>query len=337
MEARWLVYGLGSGWGHLNRAIALARKAPCPIEILVNSRYAPVIQASGVEQQITLHLLPHSITSPQEAGAYVKTWMAQSSFTHFVVDTFPRGLVGELVAVLPQLKVPKILVHRDLKPHYIAAKNLERFVQEQYDLVLIPGDRQAPLAHLHQACQTAPWLMREPGELWQVREPLQQRLQLPSQSSVIIVCATGQPAELEIFGQITQQLTRKLAQHHPTATVRCLAHGRPPACPPEQWIAHWPGLEILQFADVVVGAAGYNITYECAALGVPLVSLPMERKYDRQAKRAAAQSIPVTSVEGCVQAVEALLAKPRLRIHPRAWRNGGEDAIALISALPATP
>lgn len=331
-QQRWLIYALGSGWGHLNRAIALARKAACPVEILVNSRYAPTVQAQLTAPHITLHCLPSHVDSPRDAQAYVQGWLHQTRFTHLIVDTFPRGLVGELVEVLPQLKAVKILVHRDLMSSYVAAKNLAPFVQAHYDQVLIPGESHAPLAHLHHAHQTAPWLMRDGEELLHLRKSLQQQLQLPSHQPVIIVCATGKPAELKTFGEVTQQLT----QHYPAATIRCLAHRRPPACPVEQWISHWPGLEILQFADIVVGAAGYNTTYECAALGVPLVSLPMVRKYDRQAKRAAAHNIPVTSIEGSIQTVGALLEKPpspNQSMELPNGINGVHAAIALISAL----
>lgn len=326
---RWLIYALGSGWGHLNRAIALARLAPCPVEVLVNSRYAPTVQSRLAEQHVTLHRLPSTVDSPTKAQAYVKAWLSPQNFTHLVVDTFPRGLVGELAELLPRLKAIKILVHRDLTPSYIQAKALEEFVQTHYNQVLIPGEGHAPLAHLNQAHQTLPWLMRDVTELRDIRESLQERFRLPQHLPVIVVCATGQPNELEIFGEVTQQLT----QHYPEVFVRCLAHERPPGCLPDQWIYHWPGLEMLQFADGVVGAAGYNTTYECAALGVPLVSLPMERKYDRQAQRAAAQSIPAMSIEDCIQAVGVILAKTPLRSQPMAMRNGVHEAIALISNL----
>ncbi|MBW4572535.1 MAG: hypothetical protein KME31_32500 [Tolypothrix carrinoi HA7290-LM1] len=43
----------------------------------------------------------------------------------------------------------------------------------------------------------------------------------------------------------------------------------------------------MAVADVVVGGAGYNTVYECAALGVPLVAIALKRLYDRQDKTEA--------------------------------------------------
>lgn len=329
MQDRWLIYALGSGWGHLNRAIALALAAPCPVEILVNSAYAPTVEAKLTTPQITLHHLPSHIASVSDAQAYVQTWLTQQSFSRLIVDTFPRGLVGELAGILPQLAVPKILVHRDLDPRYVEAKGLRQFVQQHYDQILIPGENDVPLEQLPQAHRTAPWLIRDLAQLKSLRASLNAQLQLPRDQSVILVCATGKPDELKRFGEVTRQLS----QHYPQAIVRCLAYQLPPGCSTDQWIEHWPGLEILQFADVVVGAAGYNTIYECAALGVPLVSLPMGRKYDRQAKRAEDHSLPVTSLDACLEAVGGLLAKPPLRLQPIEVHNGVHEAIALIKAL----
>ena len=54
----WLIYALGGGWGHMNRAIALARAAHIPVEILVNSPYANLVKPQLTHSLITLHSLP---------------------------------------------------------------------------------------------------------------------------------------------------------------------------------------------------------------------------------------------------------------------------------------
>ena len=49
-EARFLIYALGGGWGHLTRAVALANALPFgQTRILTNSPYASLVDLS-VEQ-----------------------------------------------------------------------------------------------------------------------------------------------------------------------------------------------------------------------------------------------------------------------------------------------
>lgn len=48
---------------------------------------------------------------------------------------------GELADILPQLQhIPGILIHRDINPRYITAKNLRSFVAENFDAVIVPGE-----------------------------------------------------------------------------------------------------------------------------------------------------------------------------------------------------
>src|SRR5207237_1065899 len=84
-----------------------------------------------------------------------------------IVDTFPRGLGGELANILPQLKsTPRILVHRNINPDYVRAKGLQRFVANNFDLVLVPGEMgELPFAHLSQVRCSEPWLIRSANEL----------------------------------------------------------------------------------------------------------------------------------------------------------------------------
>ena len=337
---QWLIYALGSGWGHLNRAIALARFAPCPVEILVNSPYTSTVQGLLQEPHIQLQALP-SNSSAQSTGNAVQQWLEQAAFTRLIVDTFPRGLVGDLVNILQTVDVPRCWVHRDLKPDYIAAKGITKFVQQHYEQIFVPGEAAAPLQHVANACRTAPWLLRDGAELLAVRNAVRNQFQLDGSRPVLMVCATGQPDELRLFSDVARQLT----QAFPACAVYILADQCPPDDRVERWIAHWPGMEVLQLADVVVGGAGYHTVYECAALAVPLVSLPLRRTYDRQARRAAGLSIPVKNPTECVAAVGWVLDQVSAggtgsypRSHPQFvpqlnYLNGVHEAVQRISQL----
>ena len=83
-----------------------------------------------------------------------------------VVDTFPRGLGGELAPLLPGSRRRKVLVHRDLHPDYVERFGLGRPV-DTFDRLLLPGES-APLAHHPRAMHTPPWLLLEAHELLDV-------------------------------------------------------------------------------------------------------------------------------------------------------------------------
>jgi hypothetical protein len=272
----------------------------------------------------------------------------QTKYDCLIVDTFPRGLGGELAEILPQLQVPRILVHRDLNPQYVQAKGLAEFVEQHFEQILVPGEGyEVPLAYLPQAQHTAPWLIRSADELM----PLDQArslLRLPTNpTQVVIICASGSAppslpgkgagglgsTETQLFGTLTYQLHQAL----PEVTVRCLSPQCPPQCPPELWASHWPGMDCLQMADVVVGGAGYNTTYECAALKVPLISFAFKRLYDRQARRAQQHSYEVCSVTEAIALVKALLqqaAEPRQQ-RQLSYTNGVFRAVELIESAIA--
>ena len=225
-----------------------------------------------------------------------------------VVDTFPRGLVGELVDLLPSLRAWKVLIHRDLKPEYVAWAGLRTFVADHYDCVICPGER-GPLADLPQAHHTAPWLVRPPVAV--------------NPGVDVVVCAGGNAGEMPWYGEVAALLARDIG-------VRCLAPELPPGCPPELWIRYWPSIDWIASAGAVVGGAGYNTVNECRALGVPLIARPWPRKYDRQRLRAEQcpnATIVETPDEGARAALEAL-ARPR--VPPPAFTNGANEGAEWI-------
>ncbi|MGF1603359.1 MAG: hypothetical protein ACFCU8_15325 [Thermosynechococcaceae cyanobacterium] len=332
--ANWLIYALGGGWGHLNRAIALGRRAAAhhQVKILTNSPYASWVQAqikagsfNSAEQPppLSLHIL--SSTSTAEIRHQVQSLVLSTPFDRLIVDTFPRGLGGELVDCLPQLTVPKILVHRALIPAYIEAKELRPWVAQHYDLVLISGEPEdADLADLPLAKVTAPWLMWSYPELVALQN-------MPSTQPVVMVCAAGNPDELSFWGD----LTLKLQVAFPSVTIRCLAFQQPPGCPVNCWVQHWPGMAILQQADVIVGGAGYNTVFEAAALKIPLVTFAFDRRYDNQRQRAMKWAYLVESVEEAIATLTILL-QTHQRQQPQSYLNGVDQAVPLIEALHST-
>jgi hypothetical protein len=298
-----LIYALGGGWGHITRAAALARAIgpKARVRIFANSPYLSIVQAAMPELGI------EAVSTREEAAARI----AGENPDVLVVDTFPRGLGGELAQLLPSLRALRVLVHRDLKPEYVSWAGLCTFVAACYDCVLCPGERSS-LADLTQALFTAPWLVRPPVEV--------------KPGVDVIVCAGGNAEERPWYGEVAALLARDVG-------VRCLAPELPPGCPPELWIRYWPSIDWIASAGVVVGGAGYNTVNECLALAVPLIARPWPRKYDRQRLRAEQRrnAVVVETADEAARAALDALARPR--IQRPVFKNGANEAAERILSL----
>jgi predicted glycosyltransferase len=323
------IYALGGGFGHLTRACSLARAAFPDIQarILTNSPYAAYVKSAMPE--LDLVALDPAMSLDQGCAEALHQ-IAAATADCLIVDTFPRGLGGELASVIPAFAGLKVYVQRDLNPHYAAAYNLNPFVEDSYDLVLVPGDTaQDSLGPFAQTVTTAPWLIRSRHEMPD-RDRARQLLGLQDEKPCIAVCATGNLEELAWYGKVVSRLLERA----PECDVRCIAPIRPDACPPECWVQYWPAMDLYAAADVVIGAAGYNTIYECVACGVPLVARAWQRKYDRQhlrACRAAAQAC-IRIVDEPEQAVAAALTLCGTGVRPALphFENGAPDAVAAI-------
>jgi Glycosyltransferase family 28 C-terminal domain len=329
---QWLIYALGGGWGHLTRAAALARSAPqCSVRILTNSPFAAQIQSTFP----ALDLVVLDPKLPVElARRYSIEEIQRAAPACLIVDTFPRGLGGELAGLLGSLAATKVLVHRDLNPRYVAEANLRDFVKSTYDLILIPGESEGnAFAQLPNAVVTEPWLIRNSDEL-PGRRKARQLLRIEgAHQRCILVCASGTAKELTWFGTVVSGLLDR----NPNAAIRCVAPARPPGCPWECWIKYWPAPDLYPATDIVIGSAGYNTIYECLSYGMPLIARPWPRLYDRQwlrarrAERAGNVIVVREAAEAASKAIRRInSARPRSRIN---YCNGIVEAIALIEQL----
>ena len=280
---RWLLYALGGGLGHVQRSLCLARAAAehnVRVTIVANTGllYAvpPPSASPWIPDSLSFHRLPQDV-SPATARERLQELLSQS-WDALVVDTFPRGLGGELLELLPAFLGKKVWTHRDIAPDYV-----ERFrVREAaslYDLRFSPGDA----GELTDMCQrTAPWVLASAEEL-PSREAVRRTMGVADQQRWIAVIAAGRVAEQAMFRDAADSLRHRF----PQARVEwCSLHGSRSA---EGRAATaggtWPLLELLPGVDLVVGAGGYNTVYETASLGVPCVGLAQPRMYDRQVRR----------------------------------------------------
>jgi hypothetical protein len=314
---------MGGGWGHLTRAAALARVAhpSRPVRILCNSPYAARVCTRFPELDIVALDPSISVTAArQQVADHITSFNASA----LIVDTFPRGLGGELVDLLKTFPGTKVLVQRDLNPQYTASAGLPAFIASQYDVVLAPGEA---VESSPQAIVTAPWLIRSDHELLPL-DQARQILRVEPGQPCIIVTAAGNSDELDWYGAVVSQL---LALDS-TLSVHCIAPVCPPGCPRECWISYWPAMDLYRAARVVIGGAGYNTVHECAACGIPLIARPWARKYDRQSLRAARASVITVQEpqEAAVAALRRISNEPRQP--PMEFPNGAEEAYMFLQA-----
>jgi hypothetical protein len=311
----WLIYALGGGWGHLTRAAALARIAQRerPVRILTNSPHAAAVSEFLPELDLTV-LDAAASAEATRAGAIREIGRCRPQC--LIVDTFPRGLGGELTELLPSLGTRKVLVHRDLNPRYVAAAGLREFVAANYALVLVPGAGEgAQFGDLPGACQTDPWLLRSCEEL------------RPGKPGCVLVCAGGNRSELGWYGEVVSHLAGRVP-------VRSVAPECPPGCPPSCWVRYWPAMDLYGSAAAVIGGAGYNTVQECRAWGVPLIARAWQRKYDCQAERAARAGVRVvTTAREAAEAALEIVGTDDTSFATRRpeFRNGAADAVERIA------
>ncbi len=337
---KYLIYALGGGWGHLNRCLSLAvTQASCvgtknQVSIIINSPYFPYIQ-DKINSIYCNFINPE--TNFQETCKIVQEIVLKNDYNCLIIDTFPRGLGGELTDILPTLKAKKILIHRDLNPRYIQVKNLEEFVFNNYDLILIPGDGEnLPFSHFPNTYITKPWLIKNYDQLISFDQAyflLKINHKLPQQK-VIIILASGEIKELEIYGEIANILNK-----NNNYIVRIISAIKPQNCPQEIWQFYYPAIDILPIADIIIGGGGYNTISEAITLKIPLIVLPQPRLYDRQITRIKRvvetgnnQVILIRNIPEIITAINYLLQNAKIKPNLN-YENGVLDAIKKIESL----
>ena len=258
--------------------------------------------------------------------------LEQVNFSKLIVDTFPRGIVGELLPVLNTSGITKIFVHRDIVPEYITRKTVLESV-EKFELVLVPGE-DAPLANMQISRRTHPWVLLDSFDLCS-REEARDILKCPDESRPLcLVSLSGKPAEKEMFSQIACELMDRLKDRCAIAIcgdVPPKYHSRLQS----RQIDYWPMMKLLAGVDLLVGAGGYNTFYEAKLSQTELHSLPQKRLYDRQWKRVG----DVRSYGSAAELIFGLEKRLKLSMgrimntDPISYSNGVHRAVDAIEEL----
>jgi hypothetical protein len=284
---RVLYHALGGGLGHATRALAVARQMANRLggqhHLHISTPFAPsLLHAIHLEPGLSVSAFPFSVSRdslPEEILTFVREWCPDL----FVVDTFPRGLVGELVGVFSVWSgCPRVLISRGLPPDYVEQYRLGEFVRRHYDLILAPGEP-SPFGDHPGHEMLPPFLIRDEEELLSREAAL---AVLGADCPVVLVVGTGTDGECQDW----DRLAAALAAGWP-ATAPPLRLALPPALPIVRapgglpLVQHFPLLECLRGVRLLIGSAGYNLVHEARATGVAGLFVARGRRYDDQVSR----------------------------------------------------
>ena len=329
---RILIYALGGGMGHLARSLALGRAAICrghAVRILSNSPFA-----DNVRMQIALDWSVDLLeiealgaeVNPRTAGDYVDQALEGFAPDVLVVDSFPRGLGGELADRIPGLQLPKVYASRMLSDDYRKARNVDRFAHH-YDCVIFPGESGIVCK---QAIETAPWLICDSSHMLdreQAREALGPRKPGDFQ---LIVQGSGRQAECDEMSRMALELDRVVGDG---VSVRfaCLRTVTPPVGHMQMRI--WPFMPLLYGVDLLIGAGGYNTVHEAHATRTPLLAMARRRMYDTQHGRLRAEEVAASSFDGLRRQIEKVIHGVSSVQRPAHFVNGTQAAADAIERL----
>ena len=258
---RCLFYAMGGGRGHQTRTqrIFAAMKHRQPN--LTALALVPEDRIQTEQPGLTLSISP--TREPNALALWIQQELKRFRPDLVVVDTFPRGVLGELKEL--ELQVPKALVTRWVEPRYYRVPGVWEALN-RFDQVFWTEPKSDPT---FPGVQTDPVLPTSPSC---DRETSRQTLGA-SERPLVLVFGWGDLSE-----QMRQQtrFTTLSVRHNwdlrfLSAELRTHMH--------EVW-------RLLSGADLIISACGYNACYEIAQHSVPVAWVPQQRKVDDQAVRA---------------------------------------------------
>jgi len=318
---KWLIYALGGGLGHFHRALALSRVATLngnKVKIISNSQFACLIPwKDEIGKNIEVVIIPHK-EDKLGTAKLVHNQLNNSDYDRLVIDTFPRGLAGELPDILGNIDVPKFLVSRYLNSDYVKKFNLHAEI-EKYNLVF-SIEKIAPFKKCINSILTEPWLMYSSNELYpREKARLCLGLEPDDRRPLIVVCGAGNQDDIHYFSVLAEKLKNKLDQWNVifNSPVFGLSH-----------LNAWPLLKYFQGIDALVGAGGYNLVHESRQTKTPLFSQPKKRLYDDQYERLVSNE--------CYESIEDLVFKLRscsFSKKKNEFENGVVQSVKLIESF----
>ncbi len=339
---RVLSYAInGRGVGHLVRQLAILRwvrrltallgvRAEC--WVLTSSEADTLARREGVPalKMPSKAMLRDAGMEPARYLTVARGWVVNAiaglAPDVLVVDTFPGGSFGELLAVL-EMVPQRVLVARAVKDE-IAGDDAYRALLPLYGAVVIPDER-----------GVGPILLREREELL-ARAAARAALGIPTGARAVYVSlgGGGDDAAPHALPWLVDALVPR--GWHVVVGAGPLYQGPERRGPGITWMDRYVPLELLPGVDAAVSAGGYNGVTELMYAGIPTVFLPQPRLADDQRARAEAMArAGAGRVAARLEDVPDLLEAPgdgaiAASLVPR---NGAREAAAAILARVLRP
>ena len=346
MSLRIVSYAInGRGMGHLVRQLAILRWVRRLTGVLGIKTECWVITSSEADtlarrEGICAFKMP-SKAMMRDAGldpsrflsvsrAWTLNLISGLSPSVLLVDTFPGGSFGELIAAL-EMVPHRVLVARKVRDE-IAANAAYDSLLPLYETVIAPDDR-----------ETGPIMIREREELLD-RVSARKALGVDGKTPVVYLTlgGGGDVACANVLPQTTRALVAR--GWHVVVGAGPLYEGDEVRGPSITWMSRYVPMELFAAMDVAVSAGGYNSFHELMYTGVPAVFTPQPRISDDQERRtelarAAGAGLVATTIEEIPDLVAELLANDSAADNARALvpMNGAKNAAlaALSSVVPA--
>ncbi|MCK6523974.1 hypothetical protein L6R49_21410 [Myxococcota bacterium] len=340
----------GRGLGHLTRQLAIARWMRRYAEVLNVGLELWVLTSSEADTLARREGFPAlklpSKAMLRDAGVdlsrgltIARAWVLQSVALLqpdlLIVDTFPGGTYGELLATL-ELAPRRALVARPVRPTMAEDPGYSGLLP-LYQTVLVPDD--AGSTRGETSSGLGPILLREREELTP-RAAARRALGVPEGQRAVWLSlgGGGDPAAMSTLPRLVDALRGR--GWHVVVAAGPLYDGEERRGEGVTWLERYAGMELLLGVDAAVSAGGYNAFHELMYAGVPTVFLPQPRVADDQEARVAqAVAAGAARLARSLEDVPGLLESPGDPAAARALvpRNGARDAAArlLSTLLPA--
>jgi UDP-N-acetylglucosamine--N-acetylmuramyl-(pentapeptide) pyrophosphoryl-undecaprenol N-acetylglucosamine transferase len=277
----------GRGMGHLVRQLAIARWMRRYAAVLGVKLEHWVLTSSEADtlarREGMLSLKIPSKSMMRDAGvdparylAIARSWVLQTLVglqpDLLVVDTFPAGSFGELLASL-ELVPQRALVARPVRAE-VEQQEAWQALLPLYGRVIVPDEG-----------GVGPILIREPEELPD-RPAARAALGLPDGARAVWVSlgGGGDPAAPSVLPRLVDGLRAR--GWYVVVAAGPLYQGEERRGEGVVWLDRYVGVELLPGVDAAVSAGGYNAWHELMMVGVPTVFLPQPRIADDQDGRA---------------------------------------------------
>ena len=341
---RVLSYAInGRGMGHLTRQLAILRWVKrlaafldlrCECWVLTSSEADTLARREGIAafKMPSKAMMRDANIEPARYLSLARAWtlniIAGLQPDLMLVDTFPGGSFGELIAAL-EMVPHRVLVARRVRDE-IAADQGYAALLPLYEAHVVPDDR-----------GTGAILIREREELLS-RAQARRALGIARDRAVYLTLGGGGDSAAPVaLPRLVSQLEAR--GWHLVIGAGPLYQGPELRGDGITWMDRYVPMELFGGLDAAVSAGGYNAFHELLYCGVPTVFLPQPRISDDQAERAErAEAGGAGRVARSIEDVSGLLAElletPGARESALAMvpQNGARAAAlaALATVLP---